>query len=116
MSVGNEPDVILELLREKIANDESMHFVTDPEQMSMFELAYNVLKSVSRGGVVTYTIDDGFKGVCDVSIIGKKISFDDTEALIFVSKIASNVNVYSRLDGSVRMDFTFYGTSRPLRR
>ena len=114
--MGSEKDLdeILDLLMEKVREYESQGFVIDKEEMSLFEIAYNVLNLIiSKNVKVAYTVDSGFKGVGDISLIGKEIEFTDTDALVLVCKLASNINVYARLDGSVRMDFTFYGITKP---
>lgn len=62
-----------------------------------------------NGKKVTYKINKPFNGMGCVSIMCKKIDFTDSDAFKEAIKLSNNFEVYPKVDGSLQMNFTFYG-------
>ena len=80
---------------------------------------YNIMKALTKGtkAKVTYEINEPYKSMGSVSVIGRGVMLPLYNAEWFTAacKLASNFNVYPRTDGSVRMDFTFHGMTTPIK-
>lgn len=66
----------------------------------------------SEDAVITSALNEPFNGMGVISVIGDDISFDSPSAFSACAKLASNIDVYSRTDGHVRIDFTFHGLTK----
>lgn len=47
-------------------------------------------------------------------IVGDQIVIENMETFINIGKLASNMEVYPRTDGKLRMSFTFHGLTTPI--
>lgn len=90
--------------------------VLNPEKTKMVLLIFNTLKNqLKRYNVeVNCRLNEPFSNMGCISITGKSPVFYDSTWLSAVAKLASNFNVYPKTNGTVQMDFTFYGLSIPL--
>lgn len=72
---------------------------------------YNVLKTLFDGDSsikIACTQGSPFANMTTVTVIGKKIMFDDPRWFLKIGKIVSNFEVYPTTNGVVVMTFTFY--------
>ena len=72
---------------------------------------YKLMKFLLRGTgtKVEYKLNEPFKSMGSVSVIGKQIPIKNTEAFVEAAKLDSNYDVFIRTDKTVEMDFTFHG-------
>lgn len=85
--------------------------VINPMKTKMVESAYKVLKYATKGtkAKVTYELHKPYCSMGSVSIEGKNLTFDKPEWITAVAKIASNIDIYPKTNGCVRINFTFHG-------
>ena len=72
---------------------------------------YKALKRSARGKnlSVTYEMNKPSQTMGSVTVCGKNISFSNLKDFMFAVNAATNLDIYPKVDGSVQMDFTFYG-------
>ena len=72
---------------------------------------YKILKYLTKGtkAKVTYVLNEPYKSMGCVSVIGKELTFSNPKWFMIAVKLSSNFNVYPKTDGTAQMDFTFHG-------
>lgn len=85
--------------------------VLNPDGMRKFNTVYNAVKKMLHGqhAKITYGINEPYVGSGFIRIIGKKILLKNTAALMRAARLASNFEVYPRVDETVCMAFSFDG-------
>ena len=61
---------------------------------------------------IMYDDDEDDDDILEIARMVEEIEIEDMEALINVLKLASNVEVYPKTDGTVQLDITFHGLTR----
>lgn len=69
--------------------------------------AYDLLKAATKGVSITYHYTSGRK-IGSLTIVGKKIKFNDTDAFLDAIDLANNFEVYPKTDGTVQMNLAFF--------
>ena len=107
--VEEDLDNIIELI-EDYSRDENTA-VINPKKMQAVLYTYKVLKYLTKGtnAKVTYALNEPYKSMGSVSIVGKELTFSNPKWFMVAVKLASNFNVYPKTNGTVQMDFTFHG-------
>lgn len=103
-------DALLDCLTEQSEQEEPAALrVVDPTRMKSLMYTYKVLKYLLKGSgaKVICEINEPFKSMGSVTVIGKDIKFRKPEWFMMAVKVASNFNVYPKTDGTVQMDFGF---------
>ena len=74
-------------------------------------VVYKLMKYITSGKrlKITYEINKPYKTMAFISIIGKDLKFSHQQWFVMATKIASNVDIFPRVDGTVQIDFTFNG-------
>ena len=108
-----EKDVdFIDAIREYLSSSKTGNeiIVADPERMDEFYQSYELLSSAIDGGKRAFTSHIGrpCKTAGMFRIVGKNITFKDTESLYKLQKLATNFDVYPKTDGTVRMDIIFH--------
>lgn len=85
--------------------------ILNPDGIRKLTTVYNAVKKTIQGkqAKITYSINEPFVGSGFIRIIGKTVVFKDTAALMRAARLASNFEVYPRVDGTVCMAFSFDG-------
>ena len=110
-----EIDMAFDELCSKIAGELSKHgeivSVLNPDGIRNFSKVYNAVKSSLKntGAKVTHGINEPMIGSGYIRIIGRKIVFSNARKFAKYAPLASNFEVYPRVDGKVCMAFTFDG-------
>ncbi len=73
--------------------------------------AYERLKNAAKGAEAAYKANPADKIGC-VTLIGKNITFNDSDAFIQAVNLADVFEVYPKTDGTIQMDFTFYNRNQ----
>ncbi len=111
----DEVDVAFDELCNKIASEllkqGEIVSVLNPDGIRKFSDVYNAVKSSLKntGAKVTHGINEPMIGSGYIRIIGSKVVFSNTRMLAKYATLASNFEVYPRVDGKVCMAFTFDG-------
>lgn len=58
---------------------------------------------------VSYKMNDPFKGMGVVSVIGENVKFSDNQLYEEAIMLANNFEVYPKVNGTIQINFTFYG-------
>ena len=95
-----------------IQEAEKKEHVNIPERLEQMELCEHLLREATEAGRVTTVINAPFKSVGCVSVEGKEITIKSPDLLVSAAALASNVDIYTKTDGTVRFDFTFHGIAR----
>ena len=79
----------------------------DEDRLSDFRKLEEFVKATVAGDDVTVTaeFDETFPTFGSVTVIGRYFYFQDPEAFIFASEIASTVEIMGRTDGKVELSF-----------
>ena len=100
-----------------IAEDESGVSVEDPKRMAEFETCCRVLRTVLRGtGLKMSAVPhDEFPSVGTISFTARSFSVTNTDLFARACALASNYEMYPKLDGTVVFNLAFYGMTRKVR-
>lgn len=105
-------------LGEQVECEESQDAVMHPMRAKALLCTYKVLKYLTKGSgaKVSFVINEPYNSMGSVSVVGEHITFRCPEWFLAAIKLASNFNVYPKVDGTVQMDFTFHGLTVPIER
>ena len=109
-------DIILNLSKESNKNDLKTTLV-NPDKVKQVLLLYNTIKSLfskDSKTKVTYELYKPYKNMGSVSIIGKTILFNNPIKFVELARLADNLEIYSKTNGEIQINFTFYGLSEPI--
>lgn len=101
----------IEEVAEAIQAEEQGIIFTNPRKMKDLMVVYKLMKYITSGKrlKITYEINKPYKTMAFVSIVGKDLKFSHPQWFVMATKIASNVDIFPRVDGTVQIDFTFNG-------
>ena len=88
-----------------------MHPEVDADIISHVLLAYLTM-SINKGVNVTYDIGGISPCMGGVSISGKTIIFNNANLFKDAKNLATNFEVYPKIDGTIQMNFGFHGLKR----
>ena len=109
-----EDDESIVCLAKEIARSEEGVSVANPGAVRTVGIVYNVMKSIVKGvgTQVTYKLNAPYLSMGSVSITGKDIIVSNPSLFMKFAKLASNLNVYPKVDGTVVIDLGFHGLIR----
>lgn len=96
-------------LAEEVAKCEEGVHITNPRKVREVKLVYKLLKYITSGKDVRidYGLNKPAVSMAYVSVTGKEIRFKNPGWFALCSRLASNVEVYPRLDGITQINFAF---------
>ena len=106
-----EMDELLDAIREmaKTMDRGDRVSVVNPLKVKKVEAAYKMVKcSVGGSAVVSYKLNKPVMGMAAVNIMGKDIVIKDPDKFMQAVSLATNLDMYPQLDGTVRIDLTFH--------
>lgn len=109
-------DEILAILALEIAEEDSRPHIINKQRVDEFNLARSILGNLCRGTDVRITSvqNEKFIRSCGcISLIGDSLEFANINLFISACNLASNIEVYIRKDGKVRMNLTFHRMTIP---
>lgn len=103
-------DSLLLDLGNQVIESESKTSIINPNRLKQITLSYNVLKYLTQkmDAKVSYMLHEPFQSVGCVSVEGKDISFCNTKLFVKICQLASNIDVYPLMNGSIKIDLTFH--------
>ena len=103
-------------LAEQIQEDELGTKIVNPNRIKELACVYKTIKFLGEknGAKVTYKLHQPYQSMGSVSIVGKNLEFTKGKLFVKAASMASNVNIYSKTDGTVKIDFTFHGLAVPI--
>ncbi len=109
----------LELLRAFMDHLEAAHsgvHIADPRKIAEVNAAYEALKTTLVGVdlVMSFAQNVPFVGTATIHVRGKEIEVSNQKQFTQVCKLTSTFEVTPYLDGTVEMNFTFYGLTKKI--
>ena len=107
-------DDLIKYISDEIEKSEDGISVMDPGRVQDIGVVYNVMKSVVKGtGIrVTYELNAPYSSMGSVSVTGKGINVSEPSLFVKAVKLASNMEIYPKVDGTVVIDLTFHRLTR----
>jgi len=89
----------------------SVYGKADVERLTQVLYAYKVMQALTKecGAKVSYELHEDFKGMGSVLINAHHLEFSDYQLFFEIAELANNFEVYAKTDGTVQMNFAFYG-------
>ena len=92
-----------------IEREEQEMCIRDCEKEQMVLLVYDALKRSVEKATVSYELNAPFKSMGYVSLVGKSVDVFEPEIFACAIKLADNVEMYAKTDGTVQINFGFHG-------
>lgn len=102
-------NTVMELIQ---AADKKEH-VNDPKKIQLMDLCSDLLREATEDVRITSVINAPFKSMGYISLTGEEITIISPEKFLVAASLASNIDIYPKTDGTVKMDLTFHGIARP---
>lgn len=102
---------IIERIAQEVESEEQGIIFTNPKKMRDLIAVCKILKYITSGKCLKITCEANapYKSMAYVSVVGKDLKFTHPQWFVMASKLASNVDIFPRIDGTVQVDFTFNG-------
>lgn len=110
-------DSIVTTVAEEVVIDDSKTSIINPYKIQQVLYTYKVLKYLMKGtkkAKVSYELHEPFRSMGSVSVVGKNLVFRKPEWFMKAVELANNFEVYPKTDGTIQMNFTFHGLTKPL--
>ena len=108
-----DDDVDLRFINElgKIIDMEQKRpYIKNEAKIELVKKLYEITKHIFVGDYKSsLTFNKPFKGMGIITLVGKKLECLAPDYLSLISRFASNINIYSKTDGTVQFDFCFHG-------
>ena len=107
--------IIFGLAEEAEKNDEQTSFLNFSTQKLMM-VSYNKLKDIVSGSNVQVrrVFHEPYNSMGYISIVGNDIAVKDSAMFAAVLKLASNIEIYPKTDGTVQINLTYHGLTMPI--
>jgi hypothetical protein len=107
---------IIEEIGKEAEKEDNQDAIVIPAKVKAVLYTYKALKYLTRGtgAKVTYKLNEPYKSMGSVSVVGKELSFCDSKGFVAAAKLASNLDVYPKTDGTMQIDFTFHGLTKAI--
>ena len=107
---------IIEEMGKEAEFEDNQDAIIVPNKIKAVLYTCKALKYLIRGtdAKVTYKLNEPYKSMGSVSVVGKYLSFCDSEGFVAAAKLASNLNIYPKTNGTTQIDFTFHGLTQAL--
>ena len=105
-----EDEVLMKIAR-AVYNDEQKNTAVVPEREEQVRIAYNLMKRIvsDENVKVSYELHKPFPSSGSVSAEGKEIIIENPTLFAKIAEIATNLEVYPKVNGNVVMSFAFDG-------
>lgn len=103
-----DTEELLALAEEVVKSETGVH-ITNPRKVREVKLVYKLLKYITSGKDVRidYGLNKPAVSMAYVSVAGRELRFRDPGWFALCSRLASNVEIYPRLDGITQINFAF---------
>ena len=105
------PKEAIEFITNALQIVENTNQVVNKERLMEFAQALSIIMEITKGKKinVSYKMNEPLKWVSSISLISRHITGLDEEKFSNAMKLASNVEVYPKTDGTVQCNLTFNG-------
>ena len=111
-------DEILIPVAKKMAEEDEIDSVLNIQQAEALKYTFQIMQALALAtkAKATYEMNEPFKSMGSVSVNGKLLEFNRPDFFMTAIGLASNFNVYPKTNGTVQMDFTFHGMTKPIKK
>lgn len=112
-----EGEALLDRLTEAINEDERRVMVANIPRIRQMSAVYAALQKLTAeipGAELEYHLNEPYKSTGYISLKGTNLVFEDRDLFTTAVLMASNVDFYPKIDGTVQINFTFHGIARGL--
>lgn len=97
-----------------IEADESSATVENGDKVKMLETVEKAAKKFAKqqGLTIKKELHTPFPSMGTVSIEGKEVIITNPRMFVDATRVASNFEVYPKVDRTIHMDFTFHGLTK----
>lgn len=109
-------DSVIVTVGEIAEKEDQRTAIVNPYRLKQIQFVYASLKYLLNGtdARVEYKLHSPYKSVGSVSAIGRNLTLTHPDWFVRMAELASNVDIYPKTDGTVKLDFTFHGLTIPL--
>lgn len=106
----------LHFIAEAVQQDEEGAHITNIKRLKDVKLVYKLLKYITSGKQlqIRYELNKPYTSMAYISVVGRELRFDHPEWFVLCSNMASNVEIYARMDGCAQVNFTFNGVTNKI--
>lgn len=107
---------IIDSLGEIVMADHAVPSIVNFQRYKQIVFAHKALEKllVNEDVVINCDLHEPFHSVGVISIIGDSFTFYNTKMFTKICGLASNIDVYTRVDDKVAMDLTFHGLTKKI--
>ena len=109
-------DTLVTVVAQTARVEDNRTQIVNPITMQHLLYTYKILKYLTKGtgAKVTYELHEPYKSIGSVTVCGRNITFAKPEWFMKAVELAANFEVYPKTDGTVEMNFTFHGLTKPV--
>lgn len=111
-------DAVISAMAEQLEEDEEGTSFLNLDTQKLIMASFKKLKeNVFHGNSdvqVSYELHQPFQSMGYISIIGKVISIYNPKVFAAISSLASNVEVYPKTNGTIQINLTYHGLTKPI--
>ena len=114
----DEMDEALDSLIEYIEADAALHVgevrFADLDAIKRIQAIYRLLQKMTKGSgaKVSCHLHEPFHSMGYIRVTGRNLTFGQPRVFVALAKMASNLDVYPKVDGSIQIDFTFHNITK----
>ncbi len=104
------------ILAEQVKAEEMCKEIIDPNKLRAVAYTYKLMRYLTKGtkAKVKYELHEPFMSMGTVSVVGASITITKSKLFVKAAELASNFEVYPKTNGTVQMNFTFHGLTKPI--
>lgn len=109
-------DGVVLALGEQVKVEEMRTAVINPYKMQAVAYTYKLMRYLTKGtkAKVKYELHKPYTSMGVVTVVGSPITITNSKWFVKAVEFASNFEVYPKTDGTVQMNFTFHGLTKPI--
>lgn len=102
----SDGDWIAETADEIIKNNPD----ADEERICQVLYSYLALRYITKGRNVRvkYKLFEPSKNMGYVSVVGKRINYENNKVFMYITSLATNFEAYPKTNGTIQLNFTFH--------
>lgn len=110
-------DSIVTAVAEEVAAEDNKTLIINPHKIRRVLSAYKILEYLIKdikGAKASYKLHEPYKSMGSVSIVSNNLIFRKPKWFLKAVELADNFEVYPKTEGTIQMNFTFHGLTKPL--
>ncbi len=110
-------DALVGLIADKLRDDVGNATIVNPSEWNRMAAVYKTMKYLTKGtgAKVTYGQNKILTSTGFVTVVSKDLRFGRPDLFIKAARLASNFEVFPKIDGTVQLDFAFNELTVPIK-